>query len=79
MAEAWAAHDFLYLDHRVVFLPEPSTLEQAFRIAARGDQASPKLWADAYVAAFAQAVGAEVVTFDRALARRCKSSRLLLS
>ena len=79
MAEAWAAHDYLYLDHRVVFLPEPSTLEQAFRAAAAGDQTSPKLWADAYVAAFAEAAGAEVVTFDRALAGRCNASRLLIA
>ena len=78
MAEAWSAHDYLYLDDRVVFLPEPPMLERRFRNAASGDQASPKLWADAYIAAFAEATGAQVVTFDRALARRCDGSHLLV-
>ena len=77
MAEAWSAHDSLYLDDRVVFLAEPPMLERAFRNAASSDQASPKLWADAYLTAFAEVSGAQVVTFDRALARRCQGSHLL--
>ncbi len=77
MAEAWSAHDYLYLDDRVVFLTEPPMLERAFRNAASTDQVSPKLWADAYIAAFAEVSQAQVVTFDRALARRCQGSRLL--
>ena len=77
MAEAWSAHDHLYLDDRVVFLPEPPAIERAFRQAARSGRASPKLWADAYLAAFAEVSGAELVTFDQALAKRSKRSRLL--
>ena len=77
MAEAWSAHDYLYLDDRVVFLTEPPMLERAFRNAASNDQVSPKLWADAYITAFAEVSQAQVVTFDRALARRCQGSRLL--
>ena len=79
MAEAWSAHDYLYLDDRVVFLAEPPMLERVFRSAASGDQASPKVWVDAYIAAFAEAAGAQVVTFDRALARRCEESHLLVT
>lgn len=79
MAEAWSAHDYMYLDDRVVFLPEPTMLERAFRNAASDRQASPKLWADAYIAAFAEAARAQVVTFDRALARRCEGSHLLVA
>lgn len=56
----------------MVFLSEPPLLEEAFRNAASRNRASPKLWADACVAA-----GAKVVTFDQALASRCKESRLL--
>lgn len=77
MAEAWSAHDHLYLDDRVVFMPEPPSIERGFRLAARSDGASPKLWADAYLAAFADVAGAELVTFDQALAKRSKRSRLL--
>ena len=60
-----------------MFLTEPPMLERAFRNAASTDQVSPKLWADAYIAAFAEVSQAQVVTFDRALARRCQGSRLL--
>ena len=77
MAEARSAHDYLYLDDRVVFLPEPPTLEEAFRSTASNDQVSPRVWADAYTAAFAEAAGAQVVTFDQALARRCAGSHSL--
>lgn len=76
MAEAWSAHDSLYWDDHVVFLAEPPMLERAFRNTASSDQA-PKLWADAYLTAFAEVLGAQVVTFDRALARRCQGSHLL--
>ena len=79
MTEAWSAHDYLYLDDRVVFLTEPPMLEQAFRDAASNDQVSPKHWADAYITAFAKVSGAQVVTFDQALAGRCEGSRLLLA
>ena len=79
MAEAWLAHDQLCLDDRVVFLTEPPMLERAFRNAASNDQASPELWADAYITAFAEVAGARVVTFDQALAHRCPGSNLLLA
>jgi predicted nucleic acid-binding protein len=39
--------------------------------------ASPKFWADAYLAAFAKEMGGIVVTFDRALVSRF--SGILLS
>ena len=78
MADAWTAYDYLFLDDRVVFLPEPPMLENAFRSTASHDQASPKLWADGYVAAFAEVAGAQVVTFDQALAGRCTGSRRLI-
>jgi len=38
---------------------------------------APKLWADAYLAAIAEESAAKLITFDRALARRCKNSVLL--
>ena len=64
MAEAWSAHDYLHLDDRVVLLPEPPALERAYRNAGSNDRGSPKLWADAYIAAFAETAGAQVVTLD---------------
>ena len=76
MAEAWSVHDRLFEDDRVVFVPEPAEVEARFRAHARGGAASPKLWADAWLLAFAESAGGALVTFDRALAAR--SSRCVL-
>jgi predicted nucleic acid-binding protein len=40
-------------------------------------QASPKDWADAYLAAFSTGIGGQLVTFDHALARKVKGAILL--
>jgi hypothetical protein len=70
MLEAWAVHDRLFEDERVVFLPEPAGLQEEFRARTILKSASPKVWADAYLGAFAAAAGATLVTFDRALKDR---------
>jgi len=78
MAEAWRLYDRLFEDGRVMFVPEPAAtaLETGFREQTGGGRVSPKLWADAWLLAFAMAAGGMVVTFDRALAER---GALLLS
>lgn len=70
MDAAWQAYDRLFEDDRVALLPEPDALEPEFRALSRSGAASPKIWADAYLAAFAAACGGTLVTFDRALANR---------
>ncbi len=70
MDRAWRAHDRLFEDDRVVLLHEPEAAEKQFREQARGRLASPKLWSDAWLLAFARAAGGTLVTFDRALAAR---------
>ncbi len=79
MNAAWKAYDRLYKDARKsVFLAEPvHSLEESSRRLASGGAASPKLWADAYLTAFASRSGATLVTFDRALASRSDNSLLL--
>jgi uncharacterized protein len=77
MPEAWAAYDRLFTDDRVAFLDEGPNLERRFRQHAREASASPKLWADAWLAAFAEEAGGTIVTFDRALAARARRSILL--
>jgi hypothetical protein len=64
-------------DARVVFLAEPVSLEEPLRRLASGGAASPKLWAEAWLTAFASRSGATRVTFDRALASRSDNSLLL--
>jgi toxin-antitoxin system PIN domain toxin len=53
-------------DDRVEFFAEPSGLETLWPRLALRDDRSPKLWTDAYLAAFATAGSCQLVTFDRA-------------
>jgi toxin-antitoxin system PIN domain toxin len=70
MREAWKVYDGFFGDERVEFLTEPPAVERTFRKYSFGAHASPKLWADAYLTAFASECGGSIVTFDRSLARR---------
>jgi len=77
MAEAWRVHDRLFEDDRVTYMPEPVEAEAYFREYARGRTASPKVWADAWLLAFARAAGGTLVTFDKGLSQR--GARCLLA
>lgn len=67
MSEAWSLWDRVWADTRIAFLPEPDDLEKEFRSRSRLSSRSPKVWADAYLLAFAAVAGLKLVTFDRAL------------
>jgi len=69
-AEAWSVHDRLFEDDRVLFVTEPTGIESTFRESTAGQTASPKLWGDAWLLAFARCSEGTLVTFDRALAAR---------
>jgi toxin-antitoxin system PIN domain toxin len=62
---AWRVWDTLLSDERFAFQDEPPHLEKGLREFTRGFTFSPKLWQDAYLAAFAHAAGLRLVTFDR--------------
>jgi len=65
--QAWRAYGDLLTDDRIVFhADEPAGLEARWQRLALRDTASPKLWMDAYLAAFATAGGYELVTTDGA-------------
>lgn len=70
MSEAWAVWDRVWADDRVTFLPEPEQIEREFRTRSRLSSRSPKVWADAYLLAFASVAGLKLVTFDQALKSR---------
>ena len=70
MPEAWGLWDRVWADPRIAFLPEPDHLEKEFRSRSKISSRSPKLWADAYLLAFAATAGLKFVTFDRALQAR---------
>jgi uncharacterized protein len=77
IAEAWRVYDRFYIDDRVTFLPEPPEVEKNFREKAAGRTVSPKVWADAWLLAFAQAADGVLVTFDKALGPRGAACLLL--
>ena len=64
MSEAWGLWDRIWADSRLAFLPEPDGLEHRFRKRSRLPSRSPKVWADAYLLAFACVAGLKLVTFD---------------
>ena len=70
MRSAWDIWDNIASDDRVGFLSEPDDLEFHFRKHSRSTTVSPKVWADAYLLAFAHAAGLKLITLDRALAKR---------
>ena len=70
MSGAWGLWDRIWADDRVIFLPEPEDLEKEFRSRSKLSSRSPKVWADAYLLAFASCAGLKLVTFDRALRSR---------
>lgn len=65
--EAWAVADALLADVRISLVSvEPPGAPALWRAYSSSASASPKLWMDAYLAAFARASGAVLVTNDRA-------------
>jgi toxin-antitoxin system PIN domain toxin len=77
MAEAWRVHDRFYDDERVMFVSEPPEVEKQFRDMTSTRTASPKVWADAWLLAVAEAAQGILVTFDQTLASR--GARCLLA
>ena len=77
MAEAWRVYDRFFEDDRVIFIPEPPDVEKPFRARTAARMSSPKMWADAWLLALAEAAEGILVTFDQALASR--GARCLLA
>lgn len=65
MPQAWRAYDEIISDERVVFAEEPKEIEVAWRNFTQRKAFSTNVWNDAYLAAFAQTIDFEVVTFDK--------------
>ncbi len=62
---AWQVWEKLTGDIRTAFLPmEPAGLDGAWRQHIASRTASPKLWMDAYLAAWAKSASLAFVTFD---------------
>lgn len=74
---AWSVYDAFIATNRARFIEEPDGIDPLFRQHTDRDEVSSKQWADAYLAAFAEAADLRLVTFDRALAGKTNGSVLL--
>ncbi len=61
----WLALDTLQALPQVTWREEPPGVFAQWRSLAALDSASPKVWTDAYLAAFAMQAGLQMVTLDR--------------
>ena len=77
LKKAWHMYDSFVEKSWTEFVQEPHGLDAVFRQFTSAHSASPKTWADAYLAAFAIEADARLVTFDRALAGKAPGSVLL--
>jgi uncharacterized protein len=73
----WAVFDKWADTGQVRWADDPGGLDQLLRRLTDSETVSPKAWMDAYLAAFAEAAGLTLVTFDRALAERTTGAVLL--
>jgi toxin-antitoxin system PIN domain toxin len=63
--QAWVIYDAWINDDRVLLAEEAAGLEAVFRRLSQSSRPSSKVWADAYLVAFASVAGMSLVTFDR--------------
>lgn len=63
--EAWGVYEAFACDDRIAMrADEPAGLQERWAQLAVRDTVSPKLWMDAYLAAFALTAGCQLVTTD---------------
>ena len=71
--QAWDRLLALQADPRIKFVPEPRGLAPLWMAFSKRDDRSHLLWTDDYLAAFAQAANAQLVTLDGGLRARYPS------
>jgi uncharacterized protein len=67
--EAWAVMESFMADERISFANEPADVEATWKTFALRDTHSPKLWMDAWLAAFALCSGFQMITTDKAFSQ----------
>ena len=75
--EAWCVYDVILSDERVSFSLEPFSLEPLWKELTDRARRTAKVWTDAYLAAFAETAGTQLVTLDRAILALAPGALLL--
>lgn len=76
--QGWDRYHALNADPRARFLGEPDGLESLWLAFSKRDDHSHQLWTDDYLAAFAQAAAATLVTFETAVRTRYPSVSVMV-
>jgi toxin-antitoxin system PIN domain toxin len=76
---AWTTYEGFLADKRIAWANEPRGLESAWKKLAGHPLAAPKLWTDAYLAAFAISGGYQLVTTDKSFKQFAGLNMVLLS
>jgi predicted nucleic acid-binding protein len=63
---AWQSYETFFALPQAIWLEEPPSLEVEWKRLTAGPLSTPKLWMDAYLAAFALSGGYSLVTADQA-------------
>jgi toxin-antitoxin system PIN domain toxin len=79
LGRAWQKYDLFLSDARISYADEPADLETHWRALTQTKSRSPKVWNDAYLAAFAHAASLEIVTFDKGFAQYKNVSSVILT
>jgi len=79
LADAWRMYDAFLGDPRVSFSVEPLNLEPLWRGYTQRQSFLPKVWNDAFLAAFASAASYRLVTFDKGFAQYTNVNCTILS
>jgi predicted nucleic acid-binding protein len=66
-------------DSRICFIREPAGLEPIWRVYTQHQSFSPKIWNDAFLAAFARAADFELITFDKGFTQYSDVKLIILS
>lgn len=75
--QAWDVVDQLMADSRVRFLSEPEAFVPLWKALSKQEDHDHLLWTDDYLAAFAQATEAELVTLDSVFRTRYPAVRVI--
>jgi uncharacterized protein len=78
LKEAWQVYQNLSRDERVIFLSEPSEIEDAWRRLTQSATAATNTWTDAYLAAFASLRGLKIISFDGGFQKLAGASAIIL-
>src|SRR5262245_19197797 len=79
LPRAWQLYDALVSDPRISFVAEPPGVEAFWRQYTQGLTFSPKVWNDAWLAAFSRAANLQMITFDRGFAHFAGLNHVILS